>query len=226
MIVKAKEITKEFFDFPSLRDLILGILQHIKSPTVVGSVFGLVLEPKILGTTQFLELLNLTLAHLVDGIVQIGNAVVQVMTVAGIGEILHSAINERLPHVCTYRFNRIALFLCERLSAQIINAFGSSACFYFDDMTGISIIEHADILMTTADRLLIHAHMLVDTSLVTLIQTSFNGTKHNAMYLLESKAEKTCSLCLIFGREERFYRFFPSAKTSGSLVMPRGQRHS
>lgn len=75
-------------------------------------------------------------------------------------------------------------------------------------MTGISIIEHADILMTTADRLLIHAHMLVDASLVTLIQTSFNGTKHNAMYLLESKAEKTCSLCLIFGGEERFYRFF------------------
>ena len=158
MIVKAKEITKEFFDFPSLRDLILGILQHIKSPTVAGSVFGLVLEPKILGTAQFLELLNLTLAHLVDGIVQIGNAVVQVMTVA--------------------------------------------------------------------DRLLIHAHILVDTSLITLIQTSFNGTKHNAMYLIESKAEKTCSLCLIFGRGERFYRFFPSAKTSGSLVMPRGQRHS
>ena len=89
-------------------------------------------------------------------------------------------------------------------------------------MTGISIIEHADILMTTADRLLIYAHMLVDTSLVTLIQTSFNGAKHNAMYLLESKAEKTCSLCLIFGGEERFYRFFSSAKTAGEFGNAQG----
>ena len=94
---------------------------------------------------------DLTLADLVDGIVQIGDTMIHVVAMTGVGEVLLRAIDECVPHIRAHGLHACSLLLCESLSTQIINAFLGSSCFDFKYMASLSVIEHTHILMASSD---------------------------------------------------------------------------
>ena len=130
------------------------------------------------------------------------------MAVVCVGEVFPCTIDVCLPHIGAGCLDGIALSLCKCLSTQTVNAFSLSTGFYFNDITGISIIEHAHVFVSSSDRLLVHADMLVDAVLVAFPLPSFNSPEHHPVHLLETQTEKTCSLSLVFSGLKRLYRFF------------------
>lgn len=150
-----------------------------------------------LGAFQLWVRLGFPSSELVDGLIEIGDAMVEVVAMLGVWEPPVCGFYKTLPHIRTNSLHLHALLFCQSLFAQGASVLVLSSFCGINHGSSVTVIQYGHIALPPPYGLLIYADMAIDLLWVTPEHPSLHGSEHHTMYLRESKPQKTCGLRLI-----------------------------
>ena len=220
-VCRPDDVPEVFLDSPCTRHLVVGFADCIKLHVLLVRKTRLVRKEEILGLLQVILCLYLSNPSLVNGLVQVLDQMVRVMTNLGIGEHLLGDIDEGLPHVHGNRLNRSSLYGSQALFYQQLGILLSTAFGNINHKASLTVAKYSDIVALTPG-FLINTQMVVYLSPAPNTQSILHAAFHDMTYLVGSEAQEAGCPGLALRLKQGVYRFFSSSSVMRSPAAAQG----
>ena len=217
----ANNIPEVLLDSPCSRHLIVGLGDGIELHLLLVRKTGRIFEEEILGVLQFILCLHLPNPRLVNGLVQMLDEMVRVVTDLGIGKQFLGNVDKSLPHIHGDSLNSGPLDGSQVSLYQPLGILLSTAICNVNHKACVTIAKNRDIL-TLTPRLFVDTQMTVYFDFAPDAQAKLYATFHDMPHLVWSEPQKAGRPDLALRLEQRVYRFFSSSSVMRSPTSAQG----